>query len=889
MSQVIGIAGNFEVVAFDSPGADAALNNLSSMGFSNQVANYDYTKITVRNVEGDWIGGYGDQLAGATVNVINVDDILSQTPNGRSGLLFVAMSDALQSDLPNNLFGMLLIAGIEVNEELTQRLLYHNMENHTYTLATDYAKATELQTSVKFLYAQDDSLRVDIYDKISVVETSGGESATFYLGSDNGLYGIIENPDGTSSFYYRYGNDENEFVSKTFNSLDDMSNLTVQEQYIAQEIVYQKYLAERKAAEDLLQNNPDIVNDPEYSDLPQGVKDQINDLLAKGQAVESEDALNGQVIEGDFGNDELGGGIGGDTLGIGAENFNANQLAWIIQNGAKEDQIGAALQLYSKIKFEGILNSATGTYTLGNATIQSVANSFGGTAVKISVDGIAQSYITKYDQGNFQQRVVETVGPDGRTNSAEITLADGLVNQLYRGEAITINYPDNFVFGYAGGYVGNLVGQQLVDGELAHDIIVSAITQTVGSNIGEVLDFLAAGQNSLSEAIFDPFFGVNGTANPRSAMLDDFLSNLQAGVASAIGGKITEELGDLIDIGGLGGDIFDVVGNTVTTGFVNAEFGMLFNTLDGANYATLIDSGFNFNTILEDTNGNIMVGTDGRFVTTGDYIQAQVFNAIAAYAGARLAGELISPESQQAAIFGSIGSALGTAVASGAILTSSGISAALTTTFATFGSFAPVVGTAIGAFIGTTLGTFIGNLFGGSQEIPEAWARGVYDGVDKEFQANVWWDDDGGDASIALGMLNQVMQGVNGILDLTQGKLRQGSHAPEIQIGYEGNIYRVAVANSEERSFSTAVDAINYASFRLMKGFDLVGGHAVLMRAWHNSDATNIFDFKEDLEVAEAFQLYLTNPTGRLAMMMDQPDSELALSWATILKRSAEL
>jgi Ca2+-binding RTX toxin-like protein len=74
-----------------------------------------------------------------------------------------------------------------------------------------------------------------------------------------------------------------------------------------------------------------------------------------------------------------------------------------------------------------------------------------------------------------------------------------------------------------------------------------------------------------------------------------------------------------------------------------------------------------------------------------------------------------------------------------------------------------------------------------------------------------------------------------------------------------------------------------------MRGFDLVGGHAVMMRAWHNSDATNIAELKEDLQTAEAFQYYLTDPTSIIALMLNQPESDLAQSWSNVLRRAAEL
>jgi Ca2+-binding RTX toxin-like protein len=194
----------------------------------------------------------------------------------------------------------------------------------------------------------------------------------------------------------------------------------------------------------------------------------------------------------------------------------------------------------------------------------------------------------------------------------------------------------------------------------------------------------------------------------------------------------------------------------------------------------------------------------------------------------------------------------------------------------------------LGHFLGQVLGTALGNLVGDDSE-PTAWARMDYDEGEKEYTLSTNWGNDGGNEDVALGMANQIMAGVNNILGLTHGVLRSTSSAADIQIGYKGSQYIVSFAGGDEQSFGTPVDAINYAAFQLLKNFDLVGGHAVLMRAWHNSDATNIYELQEDLQIAEAFQAYLANPAGVLALMMNDPDSDTAKSWAIILQRAAEL
>ena len=742
---------------------------------------------------------------------------------------------------------------------------------------------------------------VTFMDKIIVIDKAHESDVIFYEHSDGNLYGLRDNPDGTKALFYK--DSAGNTITKSFDSFTNTEGLTSHEDSVVIALGYTKFAEETELAAKYYNDNPDIINSSEFSSLPQAVQDKITALYNQGQAIVSKDAQGSEIISGGLANDSMLGSDGNDGLGIGSENFTVENFIHAIQVGTKEHQVGALLDLYSKIKSEGSYNSATDIYSLNGATIEDANNTLGGTAVKISYGGIAQGYITKYDQGNFQQRVVETVGIDGRTNTAEITIADGLVNQLYRGEAITINYPENFVFGAVGGYVGNVVGQQLQNGELAHDIIVSAITRTAGSNIGDVLDFLSAGQNDLSEALFDPFFGVDGTNQGRPDILDDFLSNLQSGVVSVISSKLVEELGDVIDIDGVGGEVFNVAAGTITTGVVNEGFGLLFNSLDAGAFPGLLSSGFDFSTPFYDSSlsgggyptapdGTQLPGPPAPNTTVGDFVQAQVFSALAGYAGNRLAGEVITPESEVAAIFGAAGSALGVAIATGASVTGAigvSVSGALSTAFAAAGSFVPVIGTAIGAFVGTVFGTALGNVFGGDDEEPAAWAHINYSGVNQEYYVGANWGSDGGDAQVAASMAQQAINGINDILDISHGKLRSGASAPRLQIGYEGNEYLVAVDGGGVKSFGTSADAILYAAYKIMTGFDLVGGHAVAMRAWHNSDASEIFGLLDDIQVAEAFQNYLANPTAILALMMDQPDSELAQSWAAILQRAAEL
>jgi Ca2+-binding RTX toxin-like protein len=881
IAQLVGISKGQDVTVFGSPGADGGLDDLENLGVD--VDGYDKSRITSVEAEHDPIVGTGSEISGINTVMINVEDRVDQTLTGQLASSYAHMVSLtgfdeinVFSSLGNYTFALTAFGA---------KLVYHNSDYYRGEIAGDYTQTVSSSALLGFASTENGDT-VNFYEKIAVVDSVSGADTIFYQQSDGNIYALVNQTDGTKALSYKDSNGD--AVLKTFASLDNMSNLTAQEQYIAQEIIYQKYLAERRAAEELFNDNPDIANSTEYSNLPQEVKDQIDDHLANGQVVSDESAMTGEVISGDLGSDPLGVGNGNEGLGIGSGDFNALQLVWVVQNGSKEHQIQAALQLYSKIKTEGTYNSSTETYTLDGATIENVANSYGGSAVKLSYGGIAQSYITLYDQGDFQQKVVETVGLDGRTNSAQITLADGLVNEIYRGEPVEIHYPENFVFGYAGGYIANIVGQQLANGELAHDIISSSITRTLGQNLGEVLDFLSTGQNDLREAFFDPIFGVNGIHAPRPDILDDFLSNLQVSVLSAVSTQIVGELGEAIGIEGIGGEIFDVTAGTLTTGIANELFGIQFNDMPAGVYATLANAGFDWSAPIFDSRF-----VDPDFIgpidpnvpntTVGEVIEIDVINALASYAGSRLAGEVISPESEMAGIFGSIGSAISTAIASGAIASGSAIQGALTLGFA-----GGPIGIAIGAFVGTVFGTALGNAFGG-EDNPSSWGMLSYNKYTGEYYMADNTQNDGGGLQIGADLSNAVASGVNSILETTGGALRSNGVAQGLTLGWKEGTFLVIDDGGQTSQFDNSGEAITYATFKLLKSYDLVGGHAVIMRAWHNSDAGNLQEFREDIGVAEAFMNYLQNPTGILALMMDQPESALAQSWAAILQRAAEL
>ncbi|MGH1397666.1 MAG: Ig-like domain-containing protein [Alphaproteobacteria bacterium] len=442
-----------------------------------------------------------------------------------------------------------------------------------------------------------------------------------------------------------------------------------------------------------------------------------------------------------------------------------------------------------------------------------------------------------------------------------------------------------------GSTAGGLLANHLADDDVYQQIFYSAALKTIGTHFGSVGAFLATGSNL--EALINVFRGVDVPTDALAEMqisadiMDTFASNLQGAVSGALAGVIVDEVGEALGIDGtIGGEVFNVAAGAVTTGVIDAGFGLLFNQLDGGQYANLLNAGFDFSAGYYDPTlpgGGVPEGQFGPpapNTTVGDFVQTQVFNAVAAYAGNRLAGELIEAESETAAIFGSFGSALGSAIGAGSI------GSASLAQFITLGAGIGPIGIAIGAFIGTLAGTVLGNMFGGNDK-PAAAVEVTATSSATEYSLGSSWSQDGGDVNTALAMAEAASEGVNRIIEMTGGAFRRSTDY-KVEIGFNHRASFVSTP-SVYKEFESSGEAIKFAALQLLKNADIVGGHAILMRAWHNSEAETLEAFQEDLSVAEAFQMYLLNPTSILALMMENPDSEAAQQWAAILQRAAEL
>ena len=442
----------------------------------------------------------------------------------------------------------------------------------------------------------------------------------------------------------------------------------------------------------------------------------------------------------------------------------------------------------------------------------------------------------------------------------------------------------------AGGFASSILAERMADGDVLQEIAYNALIKTITDHFGTFAAYLAAGndfQIAMNAALSRDFEGAQRDILSQPEIQQTFIKNLTSLSSGAVANLIVDEVGETLGIDGtIGGEIFDVAAGTFTTGVLTAGvglaadgFGFTINGLSSEVYSKLLKTGFNFS-----APDPTFVGPQipGQEVTVGDTIQAEVFNALGAFAGSRLAGEVVSAETEAAAIMGSIGSTVGSMIATGNAFASLGVSKI----FSGLGWAGGPIGAAVGAFIGQIAGTLLGNLFG-SDDKPAA-SYEVYAGSsDTEYHVGNLWTRDGGDANTAMAMADAARQGVNQIIEMTGGAFRRSSDY-KLEIGFNHREFFVNTYDKHHK-FGSSGEAIKFAALQLFKNADIVGGHAVLMRAWHNSEAETLEAFQEDLMVAEAFQMYLLNPTSILALMMNDPESEAAQQWAAILQRAAAL
>ncbi|MEQ1718806.1 MAG: hypothetical protein ABL907_22935, partial [Hyphomicrobium sp.] len=236
-----------------------------------------------------------------------------------------------------------------------------------------------------------------------------------------------------------------------------------------------------------------------------------------------------------------------------------------------------------------------------------------------------------------------------------------------------VTFPNQTFTGAAVGSIfGASLGQALagdnVFAQIAAGSALSAVLKDVGHSLHIYFNDTQALSGSPTAMTFEQ--SIDAGFNNFSA---DLANAFQTQSIGALSGFLTGELADALHLG-----------NGVGSGLLRSAAGSVTNT------------------VLT----NVVNGAVGADIFSG--LSGSVTTGIGSYLGSYLAHQIVTPNTQAAAISGSIGGALGS-LASVAIIGSFGFS-----TLLNIGLSILIPG--IGALIGTVLGTVLGNLFGGGDE-----------------------------------------------------------------------------------------------------------------------------------------------------------------------------
>jgi hypothetical protein len=319
---------------------------------------------------------------------------------------------------------------------------------------------------------------------------------------------------------------------------------------------------------------------------------------------------------------------------------------------------------------------------------------------------------------NGVQTVVGSRASDGwGRNGPGVTVETIYANERPVSTNIKLNNnPLGVEFSQAGGILGQQLGYLIAGGNKLTGIVASAALQTIGDNLGDVLDGLV-GNMSVNKAAKDAFATTGA----------ELLHNLKSAGVGAVSSYLTAELIKAIGVDGFAGELLNTAAGTV----INT---MVTNLASGA----AVFQGLSI---------------------------AQIGTAVGSFLGTKLASELVSFDTIGGQLGAAVGSSLG-AIGGAAVATVGTAKGALLG--GKLGAAAGPVGAAIGAFVGFLVGGMIGSVFGGT---PRSGADVVWDAGKQAFVAANVYARKGGSKDAARGVAAAVAETFNGILAAAGGTL----------------------------------------------------------------------------------------------------------------------
>lgn len=476
--------------------------------------------------------------------------------------------------------------------------------------------------------------------------------------------------------------------------------------------------------------------------------------------------------------------------------------------------------------------------------VQLTGYSFGGTLI------VSERQITSYRKDAEGQYVLDDNG--AYITDSVTTTSDGLtVRQKYdpSGQSPIENdilIPGNppVDFSKAGGILGRQLGYRLAGDNVVAGVFASAALQTLGDNLGDVLDGLLFSSNGKAngvEEVVSKAFGEFG---------DEFLTNLKSAGVGAVSSFLTAQLIQALGVDGFGGELLSNGANFVISQVVE-------NIISGAP----IFSGFE---------------------------AINFASAVGGFLGTKLANAVVEFDTLGGQIGSGLGSSLGVLVAG---------------LFNPVGLIG-IIGVAVFAFIGNLIGGLIGSIFGGT---PRSGADAQWNGREFVV-ANVWSKKGGSKeaarnlAAAAAGTFNAVLAVSGGTL-LDGGAVQAGNYG----MRKKDFVYQPRESRDQQeiqfRLSSKQDDAfdrmVGYGVYQGLTDpdFQLVGGDVYVKRAIYNTfeiggvDPTR-FDTNVlfgNIASAQQYGSYLANAGVIGAIVSAEPNSVFAAETLLTLARAMEL
>ncbi len=503
----------------------------------------------------------------------------------------------------------------------------------------------------------------------------------------------------------------------------------------------------------------------------------------------------------------------GGSFGLAVNYSNGTQetLSTLIVNAMDADE--TYLYTHNTVSLTGTVNGLNIAISRPDGQVLSSAN------IIHNADGS----INRAKVNNFISEEL-SISTDIFGSSGNLTLARPEINIVDPGEVNIAQL--NSIYGQIGNVIGSTIGGLLTDqidgtAGVVADVVVSSVFGQIGATFGATL--------SESGDFIDNF-----GSNLETAFTSELVPALGSAAVGTISSLLTAEMADALNLDGVAGEVFGVVGSSLLQGVVSQGLETTLNTVfDGV--GTTVFGG----------------GTEGQLANLG--------SALAGYLGNKLGGLVVSPTTQAGVVLSSLGSSVGGLIGA----SSTALGTALTSIFGITGSAVPIVGTFIGAFLGTVLGTLIGNLFGKKKpKIPTADASTVLSFQDGYYYLGTVNSANSGNEDLVTDMANASADTLNAFIDAVysgDANARNINTTSPTQIyGHQGNQLYVTLGGTRH-NVTGADQAVDKGVLYAIERTEIAGGSLLMKRAVLTSTADNLASFGGDLKIAEDYTTYKLN------------------------------